>query len=179
MRHRISVTLSAITRVCLLGAMLLASVGSTVLAEGADPNIVVVLRGDGTLLDEPPVEGALCYPADLIDAGTDRTIGTGIDCLSNITSVGDGFLLDRTTFLHFPEGTLIASGPTTVMPSAGGTPGFSHIVGEIPAPGTNSIDSGTGRFSGATGSVRLSGAVNMGAFPAAIVFNCIFVIDLD
>ena len=148
-------------------------------AANADPNIVVILRGVGELMADPPIADALCYQAELVDAHTDRVIGSGIDCLENIQMVGGGISLDRTTFFHFPQGELVASGVTTVAPVTGGSPGFTHVVGDIPAPGTNSIVDGTRRFSGATGSVRLSGAVDLSGFPAATGFNCIFVIDLD
>jgi hypothetical protein len=148
-------------------------------AANADPNIVVILRGVGELMADPPIADALCYQAELVDAHTDRVIGSGIDCLENIQMVGGGISLDRTTFFHFPQGELVASGITTVAPVTGGSPGFTHVVGDIPAPGTNSIVDGTRRFSGATGSVRLSGAVDLSGFPAATGFNCIFVIDLD
>jgi len=148
-------------------------------AGNADPNIVVTLRGAGELMADPPIAGALCYQADLVNTHTDHVIGSGIDCLENITEVGDGLSLDRTTFFHFPQGDLVASGVTTVAPVTGGSPGFTHVVGDIPAPGTNSIVAGTKRFSGATGSVRLSGAVDLTGFPSLTVFNCIFVIDLD
>jgi hypothetical protein len=148
-------------------------------AAEADPNIVVILRGVGQLMPDPPIEGALCYQAELVDAHTDIVVGSGIDCLEDITMVGGGISLDRTTFFHFPQGELVANGITTVAPVTGGSPGFTHVVGDIPAPGTNSIIDGTRRFSGATGSVRLSGAVDLSGFPAATGFNCIFVIDLD
>jgi hypothetical protein len=148
-------------------------------AANADPNIVVILRGVGELMADPPIADALCYQAELVDAHTDITVGSGIDCLENIQMVGGGISLDRTTFFHFPQGELVASGITTVAPVTGGSPGFTHVVGDIPAPGTNSIVDGTRRFSGATGSVRLSGAVDLSGFPATTGFNCIFVIDLD
>ena len=153
--------------------------GTAAHAQNADPNLVVILRGVGQLMADPPIPDALCYQAELVDAHTDRTVGTGIDCLEDIQMVGGGISLDRTTFFHFPQGDLVANGITTVAPVTGGSPGFTHVVGDIPTPGTNSIISGTGRFSGATGSVRLSGAVDLSGFPAATGFNCIFVIDLD
>ena len=162
-----------VTASVLLGASVVAQ------AQNSDPNIVVILRGFGELMAEPPIADALCYQADLVDAHTDRVLGSGIDCLENIQMVGDGLSLNRTTFFHFPQGDLVASGITTVAPVTGGSPGFSHVVGDIPAPGTNSILSGTRRFAGATGSVRLSGAVDLSGFPGATTFNCIFVIDLD
>jgi hypothetical protein len=145
----------------------------------ADPNIVVVLKGAGDLLEEPPIEGALCYETDLYNAHTDKKIGTGIDCLADIAPVGDGFLINRTTIFDFPQGKLYANGPTSVTPKTGGSPNITHIVGDIPADGANSIVGGTKRFAGATGRVRLSGAVNMGEFPGTIGFNCVFIIDLD
>ena len=54
---------------------------------------------------------------------------------------------------------------------------MTHVVGEIPEG--NSIIGGTGRFAKRTGTVRLSGAVGMADFPNSVVFNCIFMIDLD
>ncbi len=148
-------------------------------AQNADPNIVVVLRGVGPLMADPPIADALCYQAELVNAHTDHVVGSGIDCLEDIQMVGGGISLNRTTFFHFPEGDLVANGITTVAPVTGGSPGFTHVVGDIPAAGTNSIIDGTQRFAGATGSVRLSGAVDLSGFPAATGFNCIFVIDLD
>jgi len=147
--------------------------------DGRRGNIVVLLEGPGEFLEEPLVEGALCYETDLMEATSGRVIGTGVDCLADITAVGDGFLIDRTTIFRMPGGEIWANGPTSVVPTTGGSPDFTHIVGDIPAPGTNSIVDVTGRFAGASGSVRLSGAVNMAAFPDTIGFNCLFVIDLD
>jgi len=158
-----------------------AVLGSSVVAQAqnSDPNIVVILRGVGQLMADPPIANALCYEAELVAAHTDHVIGTGIDCLEDIQMVGSGISLNRTTFFHFPQGDLVANGITTVAPVTGGSPGITHVVGDIPAPGTNSIIDGTRRFSGATGNVRLSGAVDLSGFPSATGFNCIFVIDLD
>ncbi len=148
-------------------------------AQNADPNIVVVLRGPSELMDnlDAPIPGALCYEAELVNAHTDVVIGTGIDCLEDIAQVGDAFAINRTTFLSFPQGELVANGPTTVAPFVTAAAGFTHVVGEIPE--ANSIIDGTGRFAGRTGTVRLSGAVGLTNFPAEVLFNCIFVIDLD
>jgi hypothetical protein len=50
----------------------------------------------------------------------------------------------------------------------------------VPNPGANSIIGGTGRFQNATGSVRLSGAVNLSELgDGVITFDCVFVINLD
>lgn len=74
-------------------------------------------------------------------------------------------------------------GRTTVQPvttEAEQTPA-THIAGAIPLPGTNQVLSGTGKFAGRAGTVRLSGAVNMSRLVShnEITFDCIFVIDLQ
>ena len=74
---------------------------------------------------------------------------------------------------------LVANGPTTVVPIFGdSSPDFTHVVGDVD-PLESNIIHGTRRFGGASGSVRLSGIVNLSQFPATVGFNCIFVIDLD
>ncbi len=178
-KRKILTILSVPLLIILVGVAYLALDNTSVGAKPADPNIVVVLKGTGELLEEPPIAGALCYKTDLYDAKTDKIIGTGTDCLADIEAVDPGFLINRTTIFNFPQGTLYANGPTSVVPKTGGSPDITHIVGDIPAMGTNSIVGGTGRFAGATGRVRLSGAVNMIDFPGAIGFDCIFIIDLD
>ncbi len=176
-----------------LSAVILAGLGLSLAAwpalaaPPADPTIVVVLEGVGDLLDEddaPLPEPALCYEADLFNAHTGSFIGTGIDCLEDIVADADtGIItLDRTTFFSFPHGELVASGVTTVAPILEGSPGFTHVVGDIPASGFNSIVSGTKRFANSTGRVRLSGAVDLSNFDdgaGSVGFNCVFVIDLD
>jgi len=56
-----------------------------------------MLRGEGVLMEEPPIAGALCYEAELVNVKTGRIIGAGIDCLENIVLIGDGVALDCTT----------------------------------------------------------------------------------
>jgi hypothetical protein len=147
----------------------------------AGNNMVVTLRGEGQEMADPPIEGALCYPAVLEDTKNGRVIGSGIDCLEDIVlHPGDSIALSRTTYFFMPQGTLVAEGRTTVAPRYEGSPSVTHIVGDITAGNNILSDLGTGKFEGATGSVRLSGAVNMEQFPDGIIdFNCIFVIDLD
>ena len=81
---------------------------------------------------------------------------------------------------------MAATGRTTVAPIFEGSPGppsATHIVGDITGPGGDNIltEYGTRRFRNKSGSVRLSGAVDMSALGTLgeIGFNCIFVIDLD
>jgi len=148
----------------------------------ADPNIVVVMRGLGTPVFEPRQPDASCLRGDLYDLATDRLIGTAVDCFDGILPAppgeGSGFYLDRTTYFAFPQGELVARGVTTVQPVLAGSPGSTHLTGDVPEEGANSIISGTKRFASVSGRVRLSGAATLLA-NGDTIFNCIFVIDLD
>ena len=148
--------------------------------------LVVGLQGTYTAETRPiPVTDqgsteAACFDLDLINLSTGKVIGTATDCLSDISDVGDGMALTGTTIFNLPGGTIMSRGRTTVKPittNAADTP-VTHITGAVPNAGTNSIISGTGKYAGASGEVRLSGAVNLSAFPT-ITFDCIFVITLD
>ena len=171
----------------------------------AGNNLVVTLRGVGTVMDAadnpiPDIDenGTLCFETELFDTKTDHLIGTGADCLQAIAAYdsngdpADEFdlaptvTLTRTTFFYFPQGTMAATGRTTVAPQfevSPGPPPVTHIVGDITGPGGDNIltQYGTGRFKNAAGSVRLSGAVDMSALgtEGKIGFNCVFVITLD
>lgn len=143
-------------------------------------SIVPDIDGDG--LDDP----AICFDVDLVDMKNQQFIGTATDCLSNITPAGAGVKLVGTSYFHTPFGDLVTRGNTSVQavfhPTA--TPdgqNMTHITG---AAGTgNAIIDGTRRFDGATGTVRLSGMVDMTNFDGnvgdPIAFNCLFIIDLD
>lgn len=186
---------------------LVAVTASAAAAAPADPDIVVILRGSGPIVDTPdgvPANSG-CYETDLFNAKTNKRIGTGIDCLEvvgfddldgsggTVPTIGDAVLVDRTTIFNFPQGKLVARGLTTVVPTLFGgasSPLYTHVVGDVDestdniADGCATATSGcTKRFRNATGDVRLSGIVNMtdllvnGVFN--VEFNCVFVIDLD
>jgi hypothetical protein len=85
-----------------------------------------------------------------------------------------------------PNGTLITRGSTTVQPVLHPTvtpkgQNITHITGA--SIDGNSIIDGTGRFKNATGTVRLSGMVDMTNFAGSVGdplgFDCLFIIDLD
>lgn len=154
----------------------------------SETNLVLNLKGTATGYDGtvPNTEtgGVIpgnCFEAELIYVPTGRVIGTGTDCLSNVREVDGGLALLGTAVFDFgPFGTLTTQGLTSVQPKTHGSENISHITGSIPMPGTNSIVSGTGLFAGATGSSRLSGAVNMWNIQNnEITFDCLFVIDFD
>lgn len=124
-----------------------------------------------------------CFDVDLVDAASGRIIGRGTDCLDLSSIVGDpsvgGFAISNTTFFDLPGGTLTSQNRTTIQPVIEGSPESTHITGDI-AEAMNVLD-GTGRFQGAEGTVRLTGAVDMSRFFSdnMISFNCVFRIDLD
>ncbi|MFQ6029369.1 MAG: hypothetical protein ACE5Q6_17980 [Dehalococcoidia bacterium] len=165
----------------------------TAKAEAENYTMIVAMRGYSeavpkTLADFGDGRGALealCFPnVDVVDVATGEIIGTGEDCLAEVGD-GDngGVLLTGTTFFNLPEGQLVSRGRTTVQPSNEVAPGspITHITGAIPAPGTDQVISGTGKYGDASGTVRLSGAVDLSSFNGEgtpIGFDCIFEITL-
>ena len=156
-------------------------------AAGIGNNIVVLLAGLGAGYDGneqfeqfglDPLD-ATCFEMDLVDAKTGNVIGRGSDCLSGMAPRGDGLMLTATTFFYFPGGTLVSRGLVTVQPVLTGSTEFTHITGAVPSPYVNNVIYGDGKFENAVGSVRLSGAVNLGAFADGLIFfDCVFVIDI-
>ena len=156
--------------------------------------LVLNLKGTGymyfamvpDIAGTPPGEDeAMCFDVDLINLKNGRNIGTATDCLYMPMEIGDGLQLVGTAYFNFKGGkTLVTRGITTVHP---GQPEslapFTHITGAAPS-GFGDILPGTGRFSNASGDVRLSGIVDMSNFEpgvegSPITFDCIFVITLD
>ncbi|MFT5502106.1 MAG: hypothetical protein ACI88G_002248 [Woeseiaceae bacterium] len=160
--------------------------GGAASAAGLGNNIAVRLVGTADMhngdtlfenFDLTP-EGALCYDLDVVDVKSGDVIGSAADCLTNISPVDDGVALTGTTFFFFLGGTVVTRGLTTVQPTTHGSADFTHITGAIPQPGDNNVIYGDGKFKNASGSARLSGAVNLSNFPAQAVFDCVFILDL-
>jgi hypothetical protein len=156
--------------------------------------LVLNLIGEGTSVEmfvpDPENNGqpvtALCYEVDLFNAKNRQLIGTATDCLSNFAMVGGGVALVGTTTFRLPQGTIVTQGRTTVQPVVQPTTTtdgqtITHTTGASAAG--NSILEGTKRFRNATGTVRLSGLVDLTDFKEAagdsIFFDCLFVMDLD
>ncbi len=155
--------------------------------QSEDQSIVVALRGTSTgvsesLTDLPDSLDALCFSdLQMVEVKSGRVIGTARDCLSNINPVGDGMALTGTTFFNFEEGgSLISRGQTTVQPTTVGSPNFTHITGAIPTAESNQVIAGTEQYQNASGTVRLSGAVNLSLLESdgQITFDCLFEITL-
>jgi len=151
--------------------------------------LVLNLVGSGYMYTStvPGIDGdAICFDVELFNAKNGQQVGTATDCLSNINDVGGSIALVGTTYFYLPQGNLITRGNTTVQPVTQDTftadgHEMTHVTG---AAGTgNAILEGTKRFKNSTGTVRLSGMVDMSQFGAAvgdpITFDCLFVIILD
>ncbi len=163
--------------------------------QGGGDILVLNLVGIGEMYEDevPDIDGdgvdddAICFDVELFNAEDGRVIGTATDCLSQIENGDNGGLaLVGTTYFYMHHGMLITRGRTTVQPTnhSTTTPSgqmITHITG---ASGTsNAILYGTDRFADSTGTVRLSGMVDMTYFEGnvgdPIAFDCLFVINLD
>lgn len=170
------------------------SFGANADSRGSGRHMVLNLIGTGPMREAivPDIDGdgvddpAICFDVDLVNLKTKRTIGTASDCLSNVTPTGTGIALVATTFFNMPQGELVVRGRTTVQPVLHPTEtaahfNVTHVTGA--ASPDNAVISGTRRFAGAEGTVRLSGMVDMSGFGGnvgdPIGFDCIFVLDLD
>ena len=159
--------------------------GSSAQAEEPGRHIVVTLKGLGLPVDTPQGVSGDCFKTDLFDTKKHKLIGDGLDCLVVVDSTESGMLLvDRTTVFNFNDGKrgrLVARGMTTVVPIFGASsPLYSHVVGDVDSTTSNIVSAlGTKDFKRRTGSVRLSGIVNLVDHPGKILFNCIFVIEFD
>lgn len=161
---------------------------------GGGNTLVLNLVGSGEvyLKDVADITGdgvddeALCFDVLLFNAENGHLAGTATDCLWNPTPEGDGIKLVGTTYFYLPQGMLVTRGLTTVQPVTHPTETtfvspVTHITG---AAGTeNAIIDGNGRYAKSTGTVRLSGMVNMSNFNEEggniLEFDCLFLIKLD
>ena len=163
-------------------------------AQGNGKRLVLNLIGEGTskAMDVPDPDNpgsttmAFCYKIDLFNAKNGQLIGKATDCLSNFELIMGGVALVGTTTFRLPQGTIVTQGRTTVqelLKPTTTTDGqkVTHMTGASAAG--KAILIGTKRLNNATGTVRLSGLVNLDQFGPAIgdkiFFDCLFVIDLN
>jgi hypothetical protein len=143
----------------------------------------------------PNTENVLCFDGLIFDAASGREIGTATDCLKPTylddggtpgDSSDDSLQIIGTTIFELPAGTIISQGKTSVRPVTWPSESQpnTHITGAIPFDDENSIMATTGRYKNSTGTVRLSGAVDMTDFVTEtglgqLDFTCLFIITLD
>ena len=162
--------------------------------DNSGKHLVLNLTGSGDMYEStvPDIDGdgvddhAMCFDVQVVDAENNQILGKGTDCLSMATPTGTGVALVGTSYFHLPGGSLITRGKTSVQPVLHPTVTprgltVTHITGA--ASDKNSVIGGTGRFANTSGKVRLSGMVSMADFAGnvgdPIVFDCLFVVDLD
>jgi hypothetical protein len=152
---------------------------------GRSRTIVVELRGTATG-EFRDIDGVqmICYDVGLFDVTTGRRLGDGMDCWDLNTIAGgdptfEGFAISNTTFFHLRGGSLMSRNRTTIQPVIDGSPGMTHLTGDLATE--NNILDGTRRFAGAEGTSVLRGAVDMSQFfsDAIISFNCLYVLSLN
>jgi hypothetical protein len=132
-------------------------------------------------IDATGTEEAVGFDLPVFDLASGDQIGTVLETLADITPRdGGGLALVGTQTFHFDDGDLTVRGLTSVAPMTHGSPDYTHMTSGMPTDGENSVLSGTGAYEGATGSARLSGAVNLSRFDSEgrAEFNCIFVVKL-
>ncbi len=136
--------------------------------------------------------GTSCFKLPMVTPGTNIRIGTGFDCIANLGSVpttGEGTVTTYYIFVFGDEGSIVTQNRAVVRLSADDDPlnpipvsgasgngNSTHLVGSTSTE--NTIADGTRQFRNAEGNVHVTGAPNLASFPAQIVFDHIFVIDL-
>ena len=161
-------------------------------AQAIGINLVVQWKGTGTAGVLPPgvggdvvPVGTECVIVEMVDPRTGLSLGTGYDCIVDMTPVGhggDGIKVTTYYIFAFKDGSIISLNSLTVQPvvdQGSIDVGMTHILGDFLFVDENSIQGGTKRFYNATGNVRVSGGVNLNNFPDTIEFDDLFVITLE
>lgn len=152
--------------------------------------LIVKVTGTGVSynMPVPGLEGeALCFDVDLLDLKNNQTIGTVTDCFSDVqpNEIG-GVDFIGTTFLNFPDGTIVTRGEVSVRPAGETTilrtdQPITDITGS--ATTGNTFLEGTGIYQNSTGNTRISGMVDATNFTfnvdEPLFFDCIFEIEVD
>lgn len=130
-----------------------------------------------------PTQELPCFDIPLHDLVTGDVVGMGTDCLSVAEDQEscNGLEVTATTVFTLDQGSITLQGLTSVQPTTFGSSESTHITGAITQDGDNSIVSGDGIYENASGSVRLSGAVNMANLESKgeVTFDCLWVVYLD
>lgn len=159
-----------------------------------NPLIIVKLTGENISYRRAVPnfeEEALCFDVDLFDYKTNKIIGGVTDCISDIKPDGMGGVdFVGTTFLNFPDGTIVTQGDVSVQPVVGETilrtgQRITNITGSATTGNTFVEGESTGVYANRTGNTRISGMINIENFTADPAggepqfFDCIFEIQLD
>ena len=122
----------------------------------------------------------LCFEVPMYGAENRLFLGTGLDCLFNIAADPSGaVILEAISAFRFRfSGTIWARGNTTVSPLlAPHSAGATHSTGGWTTEPNVFLTTGT--FSDYLGTTRLSGLVDLTAFPGEMGFRCLWQIYLE
>ena len=128
-----------------------------------------------------------CHVIPMTNPASGLTVGTGIDCLGPMPAHDGSNGLEVTALSLFiradGNGSLVTTGLTSVQPfihHIGDADGaVTHMTGSIPA-GPGGVLGGTGMFRNASGSARVSGAVDLSqAGSDTVLFDCLWLIEFD
>ena len=156
-------------------------------AKNTVPTYLFQMKGTAAAEMRPnpidPTQELPCFDVPLHDLVTGEQVGMGTDCL-NVAEDQEscnGLEVTAATVFNLAEGSITLQGLTSVQPTTFGSSEVTHITGAIPAEGENSIVAGDGIYDNTSGSVRLSGAVNMAKLESAgqATFDCLWVVYLD
>jgi hypothetical protein len=108
---------------------------------------------------------ARCFDMAVLNVRTGAQIGTGADCIANVTPVDGGLQIDATYYLYLNRGSIIIRGRNTAQPLlretvtiSDGAP-YSHSVA---ASGDwNAKLGGTGKYRSGEARLRVSGLMNI------------------
>jgi hypothetical protein len=149
---------------------------------------VLQLQGKavGATRNIPPIETTgtregNCFEVDMIDVVQEKRLGTAVRSFTDVQTRQNGMALTETTFLHFPEGTIVARTHPTFHPLLNGDSDMTHMTGTVPVPFSTNLlpDAGTAQFKGMPGHIRLSGVADLRNFQARneIAFNSIAIVQ--
>lgn len=177
-----------------VATLVAASAGGAAVAHGPDPHgrklagpgpfadphqyedkELIVLFGLGLAPNKSAQPNAFDVEVPLVSPETGKIIGTSYHKPKCVTdSVPCLVVEDHDTYV-LPEGTIEVKGRVSLPPDPD-NPGFVVVGGQ---PDEDNIISGTGRYTGRTGKVRVYGYVDTRQFPKAFVVDEIYVIALN
>jgi hypothetical protein len=139
----------------------------------SDQIIVVQMKGKsvGETRTIPAIETTgttegNCFDVPMIDPKDQKHLGTVTRCFTDVQTVQDGLALTETTYLKFPDGTIVARSRATMQPILDDAADMTHLIGAVPTPyATNLlVDHSTEAYRDMAGSLRYGGVVNLDRF---------------
>ena len=152
----------------------LALPGPAVPAEGGGDFIAVNTRGKAKNVSDDP--NRTVFELDMFSLATGEKIGTARDDVFCSTQTPPPCqVFDAITTFRFPDGDLTTHAQVSVVPDPQ-RPGWFQVHARSDG---NGVESGTGRYEGRTGKVRLNGINEGSNYPNELTIDDLWVIELD